>query len=289
MAAPYALPRDPTDVMGRRVWAYIIDVLLASLITLPFVIGVYDARIERTSYSSDFEASEACRRLNNAAFDTTTDPNTGETSLGFESNSSQPFCVNIGNTTYQTSPRALQEGQRKLVALNFIVPFLNLVVLQGLTGASIAKWLLGLRVVAPNGQRASFGACLVRWLVLFIDAACFLIGLLTASNSKGHRRLGDMAATTFVIGKADLGTPVVIPGLDLSRKATGGVAPPPPVPAGQASWPTSPTQVLPPPPSPDGPHWDQARGTYIQYDRQLGEWLEWSPQRQRWIAISRDP
>ena len=40
-------------------------------------------------------------------------------------------------------------------------------------------------------------------------------------------------------------------------------------------------------PGVDAPMWDDARGTYIQWDPELTEWLEWSEAQRRWIPISR--
>ena len=40
-------------------------------------------------------------------------------------------------------------------------------------------------------------------------------------------------------------------------------------------------------PGVDAPMWDDARGTYIQWDPELTEWMEWSEAQGRWIPISR--
>ncbi|MBQ89572.1 MAG: hypothetical protein CL433_12150 [Acidimicrobiaceae bacterium] len=47
-----------------------------------------------------------------------------------------------------------------------------------------------------------------------------------------------------------------------------------------------PTQA-PSRPGVDAPMWDDARGTYIQWDPELTEWMEWSEAQGRWIPISR--
>ena len=39
----------------------------------------------------------------------------------------------------------------------------------------------------------------------------FLCGIITSSVSRGHRRLGDMAANTYVVSRDDAGRPIVIP------------------------------------------------------------------------------
>ncbi len=40
-------------------------------------------------------------------------------------------------------------------------------------------------------------------------------------------------------------------------------------------------------PGVDAPMWDDARNTYIQWDPELTEWMEWSEAQRRWITISR--
>ncbi len=84
-------------------------------------------------------------------------------------------------------------------------------------------------------------------------------------------------------------------------------AAPPPVSSAPPAFPplsTEPDTVEPPPPpatpapSPapdpeprrpgiDGPQWDEARDTYIQWDPELAEWMEWNEAGGRWVPISR--
>jgi uncharacterized RDD family membrane protein YckC len=83
--------------------------------------------------------------------------------------------------------------------------FLNATLLQGVTGATVGKTILGLRCVKANGEICGLGPAFIRTVALIVDYAfCFLIGLVTASVSKGHRRLGDMAAGTYVIKVSSL-------------------------------------------------------------------------------------
>jgi hypothetical protein len=57
--------------------------------------------------------------------------------------------------------------------------------------------------------------------------------------------------------------------------------------------PATPEPPAPPEPEPvappgvDAPQWDDARDTYIQYDPELAEWMEWSESQGTWIPISR--
>ena len=76
------------------------------------------------------------------------------------------------------------------------------------------------------------------------------------------------------------------------------VAPMPPTPVVPVS-PLPPATMLIPEPAPEpepepvaqpgveAPQWDDARDTYIQYDPELAEWMEWSESQGTWIPISR--
>ena len=50
--------------------------------------------------------------------------------------------------------------------------------------------------------------------------------------------------------------------------------------------PESPAETSPRP-GVDAPMWDDARNTYIQWDPELTEWMEWSEAQGRWVPISR--
>jgi uncharacterized RDD family membrane protein YckC len=83
--------------------------------------------------------------------------------------------------------------------------------MEGATGASPGKHMTGLRVVTSAGERIGLWRALGRWAVFAVDGplSLFLCGIITSSVSSGHRRLGDMAANSYVIGKADAGRQVV--------------------------------------------------------------------------------
>lgn len=75
----------------------------------------------------------------------------------------------------------------------------------GLCGASPGKWVLGLRVIRTSGERAGFGASLVRELAYFVDALFF--GLIAKGQMDGSamkQRLGDQWAQTVVVRAATL-------------------------------------------------------------------------------------
>ena len=51
--------------------------------------------------------------------------------------------------------------------------------------------------------------------------------------------------------------------------------------------PSEPPAASPPRPGVDAPVWDDARDTYIQWDPEIEEWMEWSESQGRWVPISR--
>jgi uncharacterized RDD family membrane protein YckC len=50
----------------------------------------------------------------------------------------------------------------------------------------------------------------VRWLLFVVDGplTLFLCGIITSAVSKGHRRVGDMAADSYVVHRDDAGRPL---------------------------------------------------------------------------------
>jgi len=113
-------------------------------------------------------------------------------------------CIQIGNTAYNT------EGGRNGVLLLVAVGFWTVIgLIEGSSGAFFGKRILGLRVVGTDGHTAGLGRGAARGAMMLVDSSiCFLIGLLTASFTHPHRRLGDMVAGTYVVGKESVGYPI---------------------------------------------------------------------------------
>lgn len=269
MAVPYpaapapAVPvpgGDPTAVFGRRIAAFLIDVLLLAVPAL-FLLG------------SSFEYLEEDRL-------------TG---------------VDVGAT-------ALLWGGNLLV----------IVVLQGLAGWTPGKLVMGLRTVKEDGSVPGIGKAFVRWILMIVDGqpcGLPLVGFITGLTSTGHRRVGDMAAKTYVVRASAAGAPIVLPGQAPPASppysdAWSQPAPPvgaswgPPPTSSPSSWdqPVAPAPIdqdqgwaspggdrpeapsASPPPT-DGPQWDPARNTYIQWDAAQGKWVQWDETAQRWDVI----
>ena len=238
---------DPTSVMGPRVVAGLIDALL--FVLMLFFIGPTPLSpfAEYATNNRDLPLEEACD-LANAKADAQKDS-----------------CIEWGDKIYWTheGDQAAQTG----IFFGFIALY---IVLQGLTGFTPGKLLLGLRAVGEDG-RASVGRSLVRTVLWIVDVLpCFaLLGFIVALTSTGHRRVGDMAAKTFVVRKGSMGQPIVVPGMITAAAGGGvtGVAPPqgygtPTVYPSASPYPppTTSTWGAPPQPQPPAPAPENAWG-----------------------------
>jgi uncharacterized RDD family membrane protein YckC len=73
-------------------------------------------------------------------------------------------------------------------------------VLELMTGQTLGKKLVGIRVVSDRGGAASAGQVLIRTALRIVDGfAFYLVGFITALVSKKNQRVGDMAASTRVV------------------------------------------------------------------------------------------
>jgi len=292
---------DPTDVVGRRIAAYGIDLVFIAGILLAILIPMFlDAAVEAPSGTIRCSGDSNGQSLNlEQDFGTTLD-SSSRTSVG------PALCFDNGSTVRYIARGDESSFTSKVYLIAFTVQALNLVLLQGLVGASVGKLLLGLRVVREDGHIAGVGWAFLRYILLFIDSlCCFMPGAVLVFTTKGHRRIGDMAASTFVVARSSVGSPLRVPGV--TAPAGGAFYP--------GAWPGSPggtqasapgwnpaagptTQSSPWSPAPqtpqappaasdsgDGPTWDPNRNAYIQYDRQTGAWLQWDDQLRIWGPI----
>ena len=162
-APPYAAPvqmTDPTNVMGRRIGAYFIDVVVPGVIA--FIVGF-------SIWVSS--ANEITGVPNHYCTDVT---HTGYS------------CVQSGSSAFL----ATNADTRHAIVVGLLVWLLaplNAIVLQGITGATVGKYMFGLRVVVADGSIAGFGRVLVRTLLFIVDDMCFALG-------RSHQRVGDPPA-----------------------------------------------------------------------------------------------
>lgn len=74
------------------------------------------------------------------------------------------------------------------------------VLAESLTGTTVGKWLVGIRVVEEDGGQISFGAAVVRNILRPVDSLFMcLVGAIFAAGSPRGQRLGDRAAHTVVV------------------------------------------------------------------------------------------
>src|SRR2546421_6008590 len=116
--------------------------------------------------------------------------------------------VTFNNDTYY-----LQGGDATgFYVVELLIGLLYAGVIQGLTGGTIGKLICGIRVVRENGSRPGIGRGVLRWVLLIVDDFPYLIPMLTgfivALSNDRRRRVGDMAAATFVVRAGIAGVPL---------------------------------------------------------------------------------
>jgi hypothetical protein len=258
---------DPTAVFGRRVVAALLE---AALILIPTFL-LLTASFEYLDVDAlDRDPQQFC--------DDYMDDVGG-------------FCVDFGDVNDRVY---FSEGAGGRAGLAYWGgTFLLLVVVQGLTGRTLGKLVTGIRTVREDGTPPGLVKAFVRWILWAVDAFPYVIPLLgpiVALTTQGHRRVGDMAAKTFVVRAAAAGAPIVVPGVTGapatpmaysttspwgSSATTGSAADP------GAGWASPGTAA----PSGSGPQWDAARNTYIQWDPAQSAWLQWDEGTRTWSPI----
>jgi hypothetical protein len=250
---------DPTKIMGSRIGAFVVDGALA-LVIVALVFAVFDSsRVTTQQQASALEARQVCLAINQP--DAEGEP--------------RGLCWVSGTKTRLLNGTDLQAAQSRAVTTSVLVSLLNYVVLSAVVGGTVGKQLFGLRVVTARGQRAGFGRNLVRWLLFIVDAACcYLPGLITSFNSKGHRRVGDMVAGTFVVHRSAEGRLLHIPGLLHVKGRDEAIG------YGAA---TGAPAVISAATSIDAPVFDASRSTYVRFDPASGTWFQWDDRAQAWV------
>ena len=249
---------DPTAVFGRRVLAALID---AALVIVPAVL-VLTASFQ---YLDVVDLDGGPDRFCDAYLEQVDDG----------------VCLNLAEVDDRVY---FTEGiSGASAAVYWGGTFFLLVLLQGITGWTPGKLLMGIRTVGEDGRRAGLMRCLVRWVMWIVDSFPYvlpLLGFIVGLTTQGHRRVGDMVAKTFVVRRAAMGSPIAIPGVTSA----------PPLPGGGPVGPVGP--AVPPPTGPPptfgavGPQWDAARNTYIHWDADRGQWLAWDEGAHTWSPIA---
>jgi uncharacterized RDD family membrane protein YckC len=85
----------------------------------------------------------------------------------------------------------------------FIIPifFYDLACEMFFNGQSLGKKIMGIRVISLNGEQASFGQYLIRWLFRLVDFSFSsgLCALVMVAATERRQRLGDMIAGTTLV------------------------------------------------------------------------------------------
>ncbi len=111
------------------------------------------------------------------------------------------LCTNLDDGTVRYMP-ANKVGEFWVTtgSLTALFVVLHLVVLQGITGATLGKRLARLRVVRiDTSEPPGLLRAALRTLTLFTVDQCGLLGLLIARFTKRRQRIGDFLARTVVI------------------------------------------------------------------------------------------
>ena len=191
---------NPTHVMGRRVIAFVIDFLLLSV-----------------AFAAIFWALA-------------THTDQAVTLTGTHVN------VTFGQDTYY-----LQGSDATgFYALELLIGLLYGGVIQGLTGRTLGKLICGVRVMREDGSRPGLGRGLLRWVLLIVDDFPYFIPMLTgfivALTNDRRRRVGDMAADTFVVRAGTATVPAAVAAPAPPQPQPGAQPPPPPQPMPPANW-----------------------------------------------------
>jgi uncharacterized RDD family membrane protein YckC len=236
--------------------------------------------------------------------------------------SGQSMCQNFGS-------RYVSGGSAGAIILVQLAYLIGVFILQrGITGRTLGMNAFGLVTVNEQGQPIGPGMALVRSFAGIVDyiPCCFpLVGTITIFTTTGHRRVGDMAAKSFVVPRSYAGQPIFVPGITGPAYGTSPYAQPygqqpygqpygqqpyvapttqpyaPPTsqpgqpdqpgqggfPGAAADAPPPPTATPPPAPvDPTQPQWDPARNAYIQWDPAGQRWMQFDQATQQWRGIS---
>ena len=182
-AATEGLSSDPTDVRGRRIGAVFIDF---AILLIPSVVIAFAFLEKRTDVTE-------CSRVV----------------------ASLKTCLTVGDNVYvATGGRAL--AWQVVSALLGVAYY---VLLQGRTGWTLGKRLVGVRVVDATGAVCGSSRAFVRYLPLLVPALIpaigpFLGGLIALVEfililaHRRHQRMGDLFAKTFVVRQEAVGHPI---------------------------------------------------------------------------------
>ncbi|MGN6695052.1 MAG: RDD family protein, partial [Aquihabitans sp.] len=136
---PATLITDPTAIEGRRIAAWLVDFAVFLLALSAGVAATGGMSWTTHEFSTSSEATAFCQPY---------------------VNSTEKACTSLG-----TSAVLVRVGGSVNWPIIWLVCTIAYIVLQGVTGASPGKLLLGLRVVDVDGRLAGVGKSLLRTIV----------------------------------------------------------------------------------------------------------------------------
>ncbi|MGB4930346.1 MAG: RDD family protein, partial [Chitinophagales bacterium] len=83
----------------------------------------------------------------------------------------------------------------------FIIPLLYFVLLEGMSSATIGKFVTGIRVRRKDGGKISFITAFVRHMGRIVSTLIFMLGYLLAFIDSKRQTLHDKIANTMVLKK----------------------------------------------------------------------------------------
>ncbi|MEO6314830.1 MAG: RDD family protein [Chitinophagaceae bacterium] len=107
------------------------------------------------------------------------------------------------------------------ILLIFPFVFYNLASEIWLNGQTMGKKAMKLKVISLNGEQATIGQYMIRWLFRMVDIYLFeaLVAFITVAVSEKKQRIGDIVAGTVVIRtvpRSSIGQTIYVPTPDLN-------------------------------------------------------------------------
>jgi uncharacterized RDD family membrane protein YckC len=92
---------------------------------------------------------------------------------------------------------------------SFAITLLYFTVMEGLFGATVGKFVTGIRVVREDGRKLDLGAAVIRNISRIVDqfpyVVPYLVGAIAVWTSPTRQRLGDRWASTVVVTATSVG------------------------------------------------------------------------------------
>lgn len=183
------------------------------------------------------------------------------------------------------------EGSDAALAMTAILPVLYFalvnVVLQGLTGATPGRAMVGIRLVGWDGNPPGIWRAFVHSIFVQLVAGLFLPGglilFLFVSFNKAHRHPGNMITNTYVVDSPAVGHVMV-------RTAAGVRAGPPAIRREDVIAELGPevaAKILAPTVQSRStePQFDKQRGTYVVWNAKTERWLEFDDKTRQWNEL----